>query len=523
MPFSTLGLTDQLVQGILATGYNAPTAIQSKAIPAALAGRDIIGLAQTGTGKTAAFMLPIIQLLAGHSTHSKHPRALVLVPTRELAQQVEDFATSYGRFTHLRVTSVYGGANMTNQTKRFQRGVDIVVATPGRLLDHLSQKTVDLSHVNVLVLDEADRMFDMGFIHDVRRIIAKVQAKRQTMLFSATMSPEIKELVASVQHDPLLIEIGEQRRPADTVQQHFYKVGKEQKLPLLIHVLRKKELTSVLVFTRTKHGADKISRRLERNGLRAVAIHSNRTQAQRERALAGFRNGQFAILVATDIAARGIDVEGISHVINFDTPAFAEDYLHRIGRTGRAESRGDALTFVSPDEVGYFRRIEQYTGKKFSIAPYPDAIPAELLATPKADAREDRQDEPRRERTHREGKRPSGEHRPHHPSSSRKPSHGNVVHRGSSGQRMQGPTRDRKQSERRGSSFPKSGNRTDTRKHQGPNRPQGPGTPPRGGKPGKQRVATPSTQPSNDWRKLMSEIDNKESFGKKLRKLFKRG
>ena len=389
MPFSNLGLPDQLVQGILATGYTAPTEIQTRAIPLAVAGRDILGCAQTGTGKTAAFVLPMLHHLTkngGHHGH-KHPRALVLTPTRELAQQVDEFVSSYGRFTTLQSLPVFGGVSMENQIKRLHRGVDIVVATPGRLLDHINRRTVDLSHVEVFVLDEADRMFDMGFINDVRTIISKIPAKRQTLLFSATMSKEIRALVASIQHHPEYIEVGEQQKPVDTVRQHFYTVEQDMKLALLLHILKTEKMESVLVFSRTKHGADKISRRLEKNGLKSVAIHANRTQAQRQRALAGFKQGQYNVMVATDIAARGIDVEGISHVINFDTPAFAEDYIHRIGRTGRATHIGDSLTFVSNMERKHLKSIEFFVGKKYEAKRYPgfDYTKKDVPPSPVAD------------------------------------------------------------------------------------------------------------------------------------------
>ena len=372
MPFSKLGLNDRLVQGILATGYTAPTMIQSRAIPAALAGKDVIGCAQTGTGKTAAFVLPILNRLAA-DVHAKHRgvRALILTPTRELAQQIEDSITAYGRFMSLQSLAVFGGVNIQNQLKRLRRGVDIVIATPGRLLDHLDRQSIDLSNVEVLVLDEADRMFDMGFILDVRKIIAKVPGHRQTMLFSATMSKEVRALTANIQKHPEFIEVGEQRKPVDTVTQHFYSIHQEQKVDLLLHILESSKMESVLVFSRTKHGADKISHRLERKGIKSIAIHSNRTQAQRQRALAGFKHGDYKVLVATDIAARGIDVEGITHVVNFDTPTFAEDYIHRIGRTGRATSKGDALTFVARNEQEYLRKIEYFVGKRFELKKYP--------------------------------------------------------------------------------------------------------------------------------------------------------
>ncbi len=372
MSFSKLGLNDQLVQGILATGYTAPTIIQSRAIPLAVAGKDVIGCAQTGTGKTAAFVLPMLNRL-GAEPHVKHRgvRALILTPTRELAQQVEDSITSYGRFMSLQSLAVFGGVNIQNQLKRLHRGVDIVIATPGRLLDHINRRSIDLSTVEILVLDEADRMFDMGFIQDVRKIVSQTPAQRQTMMFSATMSKEVRALTASIQKHPEYIEVGEQRKPIETVTQHFYSIHQELKIDLLLHILETTSMESVLVFSRTKHGADKISHRLERKGIKSVAIHSNRTQAQRQRALAGFKHGDFKVLVATDIAARGIDVEGISHVVNFDTPAFAEDYIHRIGRTGRATSKGDSITFVSRSEQEYLRKIEYFVGRKFELKKYP--------------------------------------------------------------------------------------------------------------------------------------------------------
>ncbi len=372
MSFSKFGLSDQLVQGILATGYTAPTIIQSRAIPAALAGKDVIGCAQTGTGKTAAFVLPILNRLSAHHLAKHRPiRSLILTPTRELAQQIEESISAYGRFMTLQSVAVFGGVNIQNQIKRLRNGVDIVVATPGRLIDHMDRKTIDLSSVEVLVLDEADRMFDMGFIQDVRKIIAKIPSERQTMLFSATMSKEVRALTSSIQKHPEYIEVGEQRKPVETVTQHFYSIHQELKIDLLIHILETTQMESVLVFSRTKHGADKISHRLERKGVKSIAIHSNRTQAQRQRALAGFKHGDYQVLVATDIAARGIDVEGITHVVNFDTPTFAEDYIHRIGRTGRATSKGDALTFVSRSEQEYLRKIEYYVGKRFEVRSYP--------------------------------------------------------------------------------------------------------------------------------------------------------
>jgi len=365
MSFTTFGLSDPLVRGILATGYTAPTEIQSQAIPAAIEGRDIIGCAQTGTGKTAAFVLPILDRLSHERAGRKRAvRSLILTPTRELAVQIERSILGYGRFTDLKGLAVYGGVSINNQIAALRRGVDIVVATPGRLMDHMQRRTIDLRHVEVLVLDEADRMLDMGFINDVRKIVSKVPTKRQTMLFSATISPEVKTLAADMLKSPKVIQIGRPRNPIETITQHFYAVEKSMKIDLLLHMIEDWRMFSVLVFSRTKYGADKISRRLTRAGIIAVAIHSNRTQNQRQQALDGFRSGKYHVMVATDIAARGIDVEGISHVINYDVPTHAEDYVHRIGRTGRAEATGDAITFVSREEQKYLREVGKFIGRK---------------------------------------------------------------------------------------------------------------------------------------------------------------
>ncbi|HPC93497.1 MAG TPA: DEAD/DEAH box helicase [Sedimentisphaerales bacterium] len=380
MPFKTFGLSDPLVQGILATGYTTPTEIQSQAIPVALEGHDLIGCAQTGTGKTAAFVLPILNRLAhGRNRHKKGVRSLILTPTRELAVQVEQSILCYGRFLHLKSLAIYGGVSIENQLRALRRGVDIVVSTPGRLLDHMQRGSIRFEAIEVLVLDEADRMLDMGFIRDVRRIVDALPTKRQTMLFSATISPEITGLSAGMQKSPRMIQIGRPHNPVQTVTQHVYPVEKSQKIDLLLHMLKNRSMYSVLVFSRTKHGADKITRRLERSGIVSVAIHSGRSQGQRQRALDGFKSGKYQVMVATDIAARGIDVAGISHVVNFDVPAFAEDYIHRIGRTGRASATGDAITFVSQDEKKYLRQIEKFTGRRFRPQECPGfaCVPAE--------------------------------------------------------------------------------------------------------------------------------------------------
>ena len=498
MSFSKLGLTDQLVQGILATGYTAPTEIQSRAIPLAVQGKDIIGCAQTGTGKTAAFVLPLLnRLSAPHHSARRHVRALILTPTRELAQQVEDFITGYGRFTSLQSLSVYGGVNMGNQLKRLARGVDIVIATPGRLLDHLNRRSIDLSKVEVLVLDEADRMFDMGFINDVRKIIAKVPADRQTLLFSATMSKEVRALTASIQKHPELIEIGERRKPVETVSQHFYSIPQDQKMDLLFHILDTTAMDSVLVFSRTKHGADKISHRLERKGVKAVAIHSNRTQSQRDQALSGFKQGHFKVLVATDIAARGIDVEGISHVVNYDTPTFAEDYIHRIGRTGRATLKGDALTFVSREEQKHLRKIEHFVEKRFDLKRYPSFDYTKKPEASPAGQQPDR----RREERPRHG---------HTPSNGR-PSYPQHRDRHSEGQPHSSPSNGRPAREQPRESSGRGvwkGSRPDIQKRKAKQEFSG--------------TVSPKTAQENNWRKLVEETpDGKRTFRKKLKRLFR--
>jgi ATP-dependent RNA helicase RhlE len=365
MAFKALGLSEKIVKSIIESGYTAPTEIQSLAIPVAMEGKDIIGIAQTGTGKTAAFALPILHRLSTTSSDSKHhPRALVLTPTRELAIQVDEFVKNYGKFTNIRSLAVYGGVDIKKQLRTLKKGVDVIIATPGRLLDHIHSKSINFSHVEVLVVDEADRMFDMGFIDDVNTIIRLLPKERQTFLFSATFSDDVEYLTEGIQKNPVKIEVGRQQSPVETVTQVVFPIQQEKKLDLLLYLLEKEKLERVLVFSRTKHGADKIARRLERSGIKAIAIHSNRTQSQREKALQGFKNDQFNVLVATDVAARGIDVEAISHVINFDVPRFAEDYIHRIGRTGRATLTGDAFTFVSGDEEKFISRIEKFIEKR---------------------------------------------------------------------------------------------------------------------------------------------------------------
>lgn len=384
MSFKLLGLSATLLRSVESAGYSDPTAIQSSAIPLILAGRDVVGCAQTGTGKTAAFVLPMLDLLSEKRSNnrSRPPRALVLTPTRELAVQVEEAVRTYGKFSNLFSQTIYGGVSIDMQIKRLRRGVDLVVGTPGRIIDHLNRGTLDLSAVEFVVVDEADRMFDMGFIKDIRTIVGETPSSRQTLLFSATMEDAVRKLSDEILTQPESITIGQIRNPAETVTQHVCGVTKERKMDLLLHVLDAESVDNVIVFSRTKHGADRITRRLGQVGHRAAVMHSNKSQSQRQRALDGFKSGRFNILVATDVAARGIDVDGISHVINFDTPNVPDAYIHRIGRTGRAEATGDAITFVSRDEERYLHDIERHTGKKLAFKSYEDFEGLTEIAAP---------------------------------------------------------------------------------------------------------------------------------------------
>lgn len=361
MPFSKLGLSPAILEGVKAMGYVDPTPIQLRAIPLIVEGRDVIGSAQTGTGKTAAFALPILSKLG---SHQPAPRLLVLEPTRELAAQVETAIRDFARFTDLRVAVVFGGVGYGKQHEALKNGVDILVATPGRLLDHLEQGTCKLDHVQHLVLDEADRMLDMGFLPDVRRILDRCPRKRQTSLFSATVPPAIETLITWAMHNPETIEIGARRSPAETVKHVIYPVAEVQKTDLLEALLDQVHYDSVIIFCRTKHGADRIAATLKRGNHAVAVLHSNRTQSEREQALKGFREGKFEVLVATDIAARGLDIADVSHVINYDVPLHPEDYIHRIGRTGRAEASGDAFTIMVAEDAQHVASIERFIAKK---------------------------------------------------------------------------------------------------------------------------------------------------------------
>jgi ATP-dependent RNA helicase RhlE len=361
MPFAKLGLSHPVLEGVRAMGYVEPTPIQLRTIPLILAGQDVIGSAQTGTGKTAAFALPILSQLG---QHSPQPRVLILEPTRELAAQVETAIRDFARFTNLRTAVVFGGVGYGRQLDALLNGVDILVATPGRLLDHMHRGTCKLDGVRFLVLDEADRMLDMGFLPDVRRIVERCPRDRHTSLFSATIPPEIETLIQWAMRHPQTVEIGARRKPKDTVKHVIYPVSDYQKTELLLELLRRVNYDSVIVFCRTKHGADRVAHLLKRSNHAVAVLHSNRTQREREQALRGFRDGRFEVLVATDIAARGLDITTVSHVINYDVPQHPEDYVHRIGRTGRAQKVGDAFTLVTIEELDYLRAIERFIGQK---------------------------------------------------------------------------------------------------------------------------------------------------------------
>ena len=361
MPFIKLGLSPLVLDGVRAAGYITPTPIQLRGIPLVLGGRDIIGSAQTGTGKTAAFALPILTRL---ERHAPGPRALILEPTRELAAQVETATRDFARFTDLKVSVVYGGVGYGRQMDDLRAGVDVLAATPGRLLDHLERGTVRLDKVQFLVLDEADRMLDMGFLPDVRRIVERCPRQRHTSLFSATIPPQIETLIQWAMNKPETIEIGARRTPAETVKHVIYPVADSQKSDLLLELLKRVNYNSVLIFCRTKHGADRVVGLLKRNNHAVAVLHSNRTQREREQALEGFRSGRFEVLVATDIAARGLDIADVSHVINYDVPQHPEDYIHRIGRTGRAEAHGDAFTIMVAEDAGHVFAIERFISQK---------------------------------------------------------------------------------------------------------------------------------------------------------------
>ena len=404
MSFNNLGLRAELVRAVSEKGYSTPTPIQTQAIPLILEGRDLMGSAQTGTGKTAGFTLPLLQRLAS----ARQPqngrrviRALVVTPTRELAAQVAESITSYSKWLPMKSTVVFGGVSINPQKQKLIRGVDILVATPGRLLDHVGQRSVDLSSVELLVLDEADRMLDMGFIHDIRKLLALVPKQKQTLLFSATFSDDIKKLANGLLKSPALVEVARGNTTVEAIQQVIHPVDKSRKRELLSHLIGSNRWQQVLVFSRTKHGANRLSEQLITDGINAAAIHGNKSQGARTRALADFKSGKVQVLVATDIAARGLDIDQLPHVVNYDLPNVPEDYIHRIGRTGRAESEGDAFTILTADELDFAKSVENFVEKKIErrkLESFEYTYTALLDDSPARPLRKKRPPAPRRRR-----------------------------------------------------------------------------------------------------------------------------
>lgn len=414
--FESLRVGENLRRALRDVGYTEPTPIQSQAIPHLLQGRDLLGIAQTGTGKTAAFALPLLQRLDEERSPAKprRPRALILEPTRELALQIHEELGSYGRYLSLRHTYIFGGVSANPQIKALAQGIDVVVATPGRLLDLTGQRKIDLSEVSVLVLDEADRLLDMGFVRDVKRIVAMTPKTRQSLLFSATMPKEVVSLAREILRDPIRVDVSPKEVTVTEIDQRVVMVGTNDKQRMLEHLLRDDEVSRAIVFTRTKHGANRVAKKLERAGIGAEAIHGNKSQNARQRALSNFKNGDAWVLVATDIAARGIDIDAVSHVFNFELPHEPESYVHRIGRTGRAGASGAAWSLVDPSERGRLRAVERL------IRSSPSEVSVDLPPRDPAEQSRDREDErPRRDarpprNRQRSGERPGEGQRPRH-------------------------------------------------------------------------------------------------------------
>lgn len=385
MSFKSLGLSEALLKAISKKGYESPSVIQEKSIPLILEQKDVLASAQTGSGKTAGFALPILQLLSNESPLRKRPiRALILTPTRELAAQVQEELKEYSEYTDLRSAVIFGGVGANPQIRALRNGVDVLVATPGRLLDLIGQGALSLSKIEILVLDEADRMLDMGFVRDIKKIMALLPSKRQNLLFSATFSKEIKKLANEFLHNPVLVEATPEKTTVEKINQTVYRVDKTQKTDLIIKLIYEGNWKQVLVFTRTKHGANRLSEKLEKAKITSAAIHGNKSQGARTRALSGFKEGKVRVLVATDIAARGLDIPLLPHVINFELPNIAEDYVHRIVRTGRAGASGEAISLVSLDEVSYLRAIEKLVGERLQPKTITDFQPTETMADVKA-------------------------------------------------------------------------------------------------------------------------------------------
>ncbi|HEY9612143.1 DEAD/DEAH box helicase [Allocoleopsis sp.] len=415
MTFRNLGLSTDLLRAVADSGYTEPTPIQQQAIPAILQGKDVFASAQTGTGKTAGFTLPLLQLLNATNPNKVHrtPRALILTPTRELADQVNDSVKTYGKYLSLRSAVVYGGVGIKPQIQTLRRGVDILVATPGRLLDHLGQKTVDLSQIEILVLDECDRMLDMGFIRDIRRILAILPPSRQTLMFSATFSKPIQQLASTLLKSPTQIEVAPRNTAAEQVEQVVHPVDRDRKRELLSYMIGFHNWKQVLVFTRTKHGANRLAEQLAKDGLKTTAIHGNKSQAARTRALQDFKQGKVRVLVATDVASRGLDIDQLPHVVNYELPNVPEDYVHRIGRTGRAGNVGRAVSLVCSDEYPFLKDIERLLNQTLAKEVIPGYEPTSI-AQPKAE-------QPKRQRANQPRSNRAKSQTPSKPKNTQKP------------------------------------------------------------------------------------------------------
>ncbi len=426
MSFTALGLSEPILAAVAEQGYETPSPIQAQAIPAVIGGKDVMAAAQTGTGKTAGFTLPILELLSsGERARANQVRALILTPTRELAAQVGDSVATYGKRLPLRSSVVYGGVKINPQMMQLRKGVDVLVATPGRLLDLYSQNAVKFKQLEVLVLDEADRMLDMGFIHDIRKILGILPKQRQNLMFSATFSNDIRKLAKGLVNNPVEISVSPRNTTVKSIEQWVYPVDKKRKSELLVHLIQENQWRQVLVFTRTKHGANRLSRHLESRDIHATAIHGNKSQGARTKALANFKNGSIRILVATDIAARGLDIDQLPHVVNFDMPSVPEDYIHRIGRTGRAGANGQAVSFVSADEAGQLSEIERLTKQLLTRKLIDGFEPVHNVPQPGLHHPPVRPNKPKRPRVgHRDGQR-SGETAHGH----KNPGHKNLDHK----------------------------------------------------------------------------------------------
>ncbi|MBL1321240.1 MAG: DEAD/DEAH box helicase [Methylophaga sp.] len=416
MSFSSLGLSDPILKAVAEQGYDTPSPIQQQAIPAVLEGKDVMAAAQTGTGKTAGFTLPILELLSnGQPVKPNHTRVLIITPTRELAAQIEESVATYGKYLPLRSTVVFGGVKINPQMMKLRRGVDILVATPGRLLDLYNQNAIRFKQLEILVLDEADRMLDMGFINDIKKILALLPKQRQNLLFSATFSNDIRKLAKGLVNNPVEISVTPRNTTVEAVEQWICPVDKKQKSALLIELINDNQWNQVLVFSRTKHGANKLTTQLEKVGLSAAAIHGNKSQGARTRALANFKNGKIQILVATDIAARGLDIEQLPHVVNFDLPNVPEDYVHRIGRTGRAGATGQAVSLVSADEFKQLSDIERLIGQIIDRKVMEGFEPVNALPESNLSKRAPRVKKPKQPKTgHRDGQRSNEKSGSHH-------------------------------------------------------------------------------------------------------------